>query len=83
MIKAGGSFGGNTAPMLLLGLEGENITRLLAGEPIIVDAHDPQLRQPGLEMPVLTVVIVAGKDHDEIKARITGELDKKAAQLGG
>lgn len=35
MIKARGEVGGR--PMLLLGLSGENVTRLMAGEPILFD----------------------------------------------
>ena len=59
MIKATGTHGGK--PMLLLGLSGESITRLMADEPIQVDVG-----QLGNGMPELVVVLTAGKTEQAI-----------------
>ena len=55
MILANGSFHGS--PMLLLGLSGENVTRLAAGEPIRAD-----LRPMGFE--AVLVVVYGRMEHD-------------------
>jgi hypothetical protein len=49
-------------PMLFLGLSGENVTRLAAGEPIRITAH--QMAQLGL--PQMEVIIHYGKTEDDI-----------------
>lgn len=59
MIKAAGTVGGK--PMLILGLSGENMTRLMAGEPIMLDAA-------ALGLPDMTVVVVGGRTEDSITA---------------
>ena len=67
MIKAAGKTGLG-APLLLLGLSGENVTRLAAGEPIRVTV--PQMQQLGL--PPMEVLIHYGRTEqailDELKA---------------
>jgi hypothetical protein len=45
--------------MLILGLSGENVTRLVAGEPIAFEAAD-------LGLPEMTVVIMYGKTEADI-----------------
>jgi hypothetical protein len=66
MIKASGKTGLGE-PLLLLGLSGENVTRLTAGEPIRVTSA--QLRELGL--PPMMIVIHYGRTEqailDEIK----------------
>lgn len=59
MIKAAGTFGGK--PTLILGLSGENMTRLMAGEPIMLDTA-------ALGLPEMTVVVVGGRTEDAITA---------------
>jgi hypothetical protein len=61
MIKAAGktSLG---LPLLLLGLSGENVTRLAAGEPIRISAQ--QMTELGL--PQMEVVIHYGKTEQAI-----------------
>lgn len=59
MIKAAGTRGGK--PMLILGLSGENMTRLMAGEPIMLDTA-------ALGLPEMNVVIVGGRTEDAITA---------------
>jgi hypothetical protein len=49
-------------PVLFLGLSGENVTRLIAGEPIVIQAGD--LDKMGL--PSMTVVIHYGKTEQAI-----------------
>ena len=67
MIKAAGTTGLG-APLLLLGLSGENVTRLTAGEPIRITV--PQMQQLGL--PPMEIVIHYGRTEqdivDELKA---------------
>jgi hypothetical protein len=62
MIKAVGAHDGQ--PMLLLGLSGENMTRLMADEPIRFDTSE----LPGL--PAMVVVIVGGRTEDAILAQL-------------
>lgn len=59
MIKAAGTLGGK--PALILGLSGENMARLMAGEPIMLDAAT-------LGLPEMTVVVVGGRTEDAIVA---------------
>ena len=72
MIKAAGktSLG---LPVLLLGLSGENVTRLAAGEPIRVSAT----HMAELGMPQIEVVIHYGKTEDDI----LGELKAHGIRL--
>ncbi|HMH92359.1 MAG TPA: hypothetical protein VK586_14895 [Streptosporangiaceae bacterium] len=65
MIKAAGKTGLGI-PLLLLGLSGENVTRLAAGEPIRVSAA--QMKQLGL--PQIEVVIHYGRTEDDILAEL-------------
>lgn len=58
MIKAAGRAGDGT-PLVILGLSGENMTRLMAKEPIRFN-----LAEVGL--PSTVVVIVGGRTEDEI-----------------
>lgn len=60
MIKAAGEHNGR--PFMLLGLSGENVTRLAAGEPIAFDGD--QLGYAG------KVVIVYGKTEQDITAQL-------------
>jgi len=61
MIKAAGKTGLGL-PLLLLGLSGENVTRLAAGEPIRISAQ--QMAELGL--PQMEVVIHYGKTEQAI-----------------
>lgn len=48
----------------ILGLSGENMARLMADEPILIDLIE-------LGLPSQKVLIVGGKDEDTIAAHIT------------
>lgn len=61
MIKAGGS-NGLGQPLLFLGITGENVTRLAAGEPIRIRASD--LAQLGL--PAVEVLIHYGRTEGDV-----------------
>jgi hypothetical protein len=61
VIKAAGTTGFG-APLLFLGLSGENITRLAAGDPIRVTV--PQMQQLGL--PPMEVIIHYGRTEQDI-----------------
>ena len=61
MIKAAGKTGLGL-PLLLLGLSGENVTRLTAGEPIRVKAAD----MTALGLPPMEVVIHYGRTEQDI-----------------
>ena len=61
MIKAAGKTGLGL-PLLMLGLSGENVTRLAAGEPIRVSAQ--QMAELGL--PQMEVVIHYGRTEEAI-----------------
>jgi hypothetical protein len=54
------------ADLLFLGLSGENVTRLIAGEPICIAAD--RLKMLGL--PPMDVAIVYGRTEDELIAEI-------------
>lgn len=62
MIKASGRTGIGL-PLLFLGLSGENVTRLTAGEPIRIRATDLM----ALGLPPIEVVIHYGCTEDAIK----------------
>jgi hypothetical protein len=61
VIKAAGMLGGK--PMLILGLSGENMTRLMAGEPIMLDTA-------ALGLPEMTVVVCGGRTEVAITAEL-------------
>lgn len=61
MIKAAGKTGLGL-PLLFLGLSGENITRLVAGEPIRIPAE----QMSALGLPWVEVVIHYGRTEDDI-----------------
>jgi hypothetical protein len=61
MIKAAGRTGLGL-PLLLLGLSGENVTRLAAGEPIRI----PAAQMAALGLPQMEVVIHYGRTEDDI-----------------
>jgi hypothetical protein len=65
MIKAAGKTGLGV-PMLFLGLSGENVTRLAAGEQIRVSAA--AMRELGL--PQIEVVLHYGRTEDDILAEL-------------
>jgi hypothetical protein len=64
VIKGVGRAGDGT-PVVLLGLTGENMTRLMADEPIVVD-----LAEMGL--PGMKIVLVGGKDEATMAAELRG-----------
>lgn len=63
MIKATGKTG-DGRPLVLLGLSGENVTRLMADEPIRLDLAE-------LGLPPMVVVIVGGRTEDAITEKLT------------
>ena len=63
MIKAAGKTGAGV-PLLLLGLTGENVTRLAAGEPIRI----PAAHLAGLGLPPVEIVIHYGRDDQVVLA---------------
>lgn len=65
MIKASGRTGIGL-PLLFLGLSGENVTRLAAGEPIRIRATD----LVALGLPPIEVVIHYGRTEDAIREEI-------------
>lgn len=48
-------------PLVVLGLSGENVTRLMADEPILIDLAD-------LGLPPQKIAIVGGRTEDDIAA---------------
>lgn len=58
MIKAAGHH--NDHPLLIIGLSGENMTRLMAGEPTLFDAAE-------LGLPAMSVLLVGGRTEDTIR----------------
>lgn len=61
MIKAAGRTGDGT-PLLVLGLTGENMTRLMAGEPITFTTADLPGAVEAVGMPAVQVILVGGRD---------------------
>lgn len=61
MIKGAGQTG-DGQPLLLLGLSGENMARLVAGEPILIRAEE----LASLGVPAVQVVICYGKTESAI-----------------
>jgi hypothetical protein len=68
MLKAAGRTASGR-PLIVLGLTGENMARLMAGEPMLVHAHTL-----GKGFPELTAVIVGGKTVDAIRADVEQHL---------
>jgi hypothetical protein len=64
VIKAAGR-DGLGRPLLIIGLSGENMTRLMADKPIKFDMAE-------VGLPPLTVVIVGGKTEDAITEQQPG-----------
>jgi hypothetical protein len=73
MLKAAGHTKSGR-PLLVLGLDGENMTQLMAGEPMLIHAHT-------LGLPNITVVVIGGKTIEAIRADVeqhmTGALADK------
>jgi hypothetical protein len=67
MIKAAGRTGLGV-PLLVLGLDGENVTRIAAGEPIRITAA--QMAELGL--PQAEIVILYGRTEADILDTIEG-----------
>lgn len=67
------------APLLFLGLSGENVTRLIAGEPILI--RPAQMAELGL--PPMVVAIHYGKTEADILAEVKahGITLREAGQL--
>lgn len=64
MIKATAYDGKNPQPIVILGLSGENMTRLMADEPIIIDLAD-------LGLPPQRITIIGGRTEAEIAVKLT------------
>lgn len=62
MIKASGRTG-DGRPLMVIGLSGENVTRLAAAEPILFDAAE-------VGLPPLAVVILYGRTEQDIADEI-------------
>ena len=62
MIKAR-SVGADGNPLVFLGLTGENVTRLAAGEPILIQLAD-------LGLPSMQVALMYGKTERHITAQL-------------
>jgi hypothetical protein len=61
VIKAAGMLAGQ--PLLILGLSGENMTMLMAGEPILLDTA-------ALGLPPMRVMVLGGRTEDAIADEI-------------
>jgi hypothetical protein len=72
MIKAAGKTGLGL-PLLLLGLSGENVTRLAAGEPILIRSGD----MSALGLPPMEIVIHYGRTE----AAIIEEMESSGVNL--
>ena len=74
MIKAAGRAG--VKPLVVIGLSGENMTRLLADEPITFDLAE-------LGLPSTIVLIVGGRTEDAIaeQLRSSGLLAENAIEV--
>jgi hypothetical protein len=68
MLKASGRTESGR-PLLVLGLTGENMARLMAGEPILIHAHTL-----GKDFPELTAVLVGGKTVEAVRADVEQHL---------
>jgi hypothetical protein len=74
VIKATGRTG-DGRPLLILGLSGENVTRLTAGEPIRFDTAS-------VGLPPCVVLIVYGRTEDAIAADLKRHLGATDASGG-
>lgn len=79
MIKAAGRTG-DGKPLVILGLSGENMTRLMAHEPIRFDLAE-------LGLPPAVVVIVGGRTENDIAGELVehglmSEEARDAVRLG-
>ncbi|MET9086144.1 hypothetical protein ABZX77_30435 [Streptomyces sp. NPDC004237] len=54
------------APVIVLGLSGENMARLMANEPIIVQAAD-------LGLPPMKILVMGGRTEAEMTAALTSQ----------
>jgi hypothetical protein len=54
-----------TGPIVILGLSGENMTRLMADEPIVLNLAD-------LGLPAQRIVIIGGRTEADIAVQLTG-----------
>lgn len=52
------------APVVVLGLSGENMARLMANEPIVVQVAD-------LGLKPMKILLMGGKDEETIAAQLT------------
>lgn len=72
MIRATGEIDGR--PLLILGLSGENMTRLMADEPIRIDLAP-------LGLPDITVLVVGGRTEeaimDQLRTTLARQDDRK------
>lgn len=71
MIKARGETAEGT-PLLLIGLSGENVTRLAAGEPIVFDTSE-------IGLPPMQVIVMYGRTEQEI-ATLLGVVNPSAPE---
>lgn len=73
MIKASGRTG-DGRPLVILGLSGESMTRLMADEPIVLDLAE-------LGLPPTVITIVGGRTEDAItdRLRATGLLSAESS----
>lgn len=53
-------------PVLVIGLSGENMARLMADESIVVDTTDPGLRGGAVELPVMRLLLFGGRDEQSM-----------------
>lgn len=67
MIKAGGTYEGD--PLLILGLSAENYTRMLAGEPILLETGE-------LGLPSMRVLLIGGRTEEAIAATLREHLGR-------
>lgn len=71
MIKASGSSNGK--PLLVVGLSGENMTRLMASEPIVFETAP-------LGLPEMVVLIVGGRTEADISSDLHRHLPSTERQ---
>ena len=64
-------------PVVFLGLSGENVTRLTAGEPIRVD----QAAMAELGLPGLEIVLAYGRTEDDIVKDITSQMKARGVRV--
>lgn len=78
MIKVPGRTG-DGRPLLVLGLSGENMTRLMAGEPMVVDTG--QLGPAFAHLPSMSLVLLGGRTEqaiiDDLNKEVNDELRRR------